>query len=73
MTDTELLKLAVERSGVTITFLATRLNCSRNRVYSILRGAECSASEIVVLSEALHLTNSERDDIFLSEKVIVNH
>ena len=73
MTDTELLKLAVERSGVTITFLASRLNCSRNRVYSILHGAECSASEIVSLSKALHLTPDERDGIFLSEKVTENH
>ena len=73
MTDTELLDKALKRSGVTITFLAAKLHCSRNRVYSILRGSECSASEIIVLADALHLTNKERDAIFLSEKVITNH
>ncbi len=73
MTNARLLKEKITAAGVTITFLAEHLKCSRNRIYSILDGAECSASEIVGLSEALHLTREERDAVFLSEKVIVNH
>ncbi len=73
MTDAKLLREKITAAGVTITFLADRLGCCRNRIYSILDGAECSASEIVGLSEALHLTKGERDAVFLSEKVICNH
>ncbi len=73
MTDAELLRNKIADAGVTITFLAKQLGCCRNRIYSILDGAECSASEIVGLSEALHLTKGERDAAFLSKKVIVNH
>lgn len=73
MTNAKLLKEKITASGVTITFLADKLGCSRNRIYSILEGSECTASEIVGLSEAIHLTKEERDTIFLSEKVIDNH
>ena len=69
MTDTALLDQAINDSGVTITFLADRLSCSRNRIYAIKAGAECTAKEIVMLSEALHLTKRQRDDIFLSSSV----
>ena len=73
MTNAKLLKEKITASGVTITFLADKLGCSRNRIYSILEGSECTASEIVGLSKAIHLTKEERDTIFLSEKVIENH
>lgn len=73
MTNAKMLKEKIVASGVTITFLAESLGCSRNRVYSILEGSDCTASEIVGLSEALHMTKEERDAIFLSEKVIENH
>ena len=73
MTNAKLLKEKITASGVTITFLADKLGCSRNRIYSILEGSECTASAIVGLSEAIHLTKEERDTIFLSEKVIENH
>ena len=70
MTNSKMLKEKIITSGVTITFLAECLGCSRNRVYSILDESDCTASEIVRLSEALHMTKEERDAIFLSEKVI---
>lgn len=73
MTDTKKLKAIIDNSGVSIAFLARRLGCTRNRIYAILDGAECRASEIVALANALNLTPGERDDIFLPEKVIVNH
>lgn len=67
MTDTVKLNDVVKESGVTITFIAEKMGCSRNRVYSILNGSECSASEIVALAKLLHLTDKQRDDIFLSK------
>lgn len=69
MTNKELLRDVYKNSGVTITFIAKRLDCSRKRVYSILNGAECSASEIVTLSDIFHLSKPQRDKIFLSENV----
>lgn len=69
MTDTARLKECIENSGVTITFLAKQLGCTRNRVYSILDGSDCTAREIVILADALHISTSERDRIFLSKKV----
>lgn len=69
MTNTEALKTAIEESGVSITFIANSLNCSRNRVYSIIEGADCTASEIVKISQILHLTKPQRDNIFLSKSV----
>jgi plasmid maintenance system antidote protein VapI len=69
LTNVELLSKEVERSGVTITFLSSVMKCSRNRVYAILKGAECTASEIVKLSSALHLTEEVRDKIFLGKEV----
>ena len=69
MTDGKKLEEKIKESGVTITFIAERMGCSRNRVYAIIGGSECSASEIVILSEILHLSREERDDIFLIKKV----
>lgn len=73
MTDAKMLKDWIDGQGVTITFLAQKLGCTRNRVYSILAGSDCTAREIVVLSEALHMSPKVRDAIFLSTNVIENH
>ena len=70
MTNKELLKEKIKSAGVTITFLAEKLGCTRNRVYSILEGSDCTAREIVVIAESLHLSKEERDSIFLSGGVI---
>ena len=68
MTNKEALKKAIEDSGVTITFIANKLGCTRNRVYSILNGADCSSSEIVTLTEVLHLSMKSREMIFFAQK-----
>lgn len=73
MTDGKELERVVRDSGITITHIADKMGCSRNRVYSILAGAECVASEIVALTEILHLTKAQRDGIFLPENVTKNH
>lgn len=68
MTNAKLLKEKITASGVTITFLADKLGCSRNRIYSILEGSECTASEIVGLSEAIHLTKERTRHHFFIRK-----
>jgi len=69
MTDGKLLDQRIKNSGISITFIAEQMGCSRNRIYSILANGECNASEIVALTRILHLTKPERDKIFLIEKV----
>lgn len=64
MTDGERLQEVIDKSGVSIVFIAREMGKSRNRVYAILRGADCSASEIVSLTEILHLNRETRDAIF---------
>lgn len=69
MTNGVELKQAIRESGVSITFLASQMDCSRNRIYAIINGADCTASEISSLSKLLHLTKAKRDHIFLTENV----
>lgn len=69
MTDGKELERIIKESGITITHIADKMGCSRNRIYSILDGSECVASEIVALSEILHLGRNERDSIFLIKNV----
>ncbi len=69
MTDGAKLQEAIDNSGITMTFIATKMGCSRNRIYAILNNAECNASEIVQLASILHLTKTQRDRIFLLENV----
>ena len=69
MTNGVDLKNAIKDAGVSIVFLAEKLGCSRNRIYAIIGGADCTATEIAGLSQCLHLTKEERDHIFLEKKV----
>jgi len=69
MTDGEALKKAIKESGLSITFIASKMNCSRNRIYAIIAGADCTASEIAILTSLLQLTKEQRDEIFLAQKV----
>lgn len=73
MTDAILLKGIIDDSGITISHIAEKMGCSRNRVYAIIGGSECTASEIVTLSDILHLTKAQRDSIFLHKKVSDTH
>ena len=56
MTDGKALEEVIDESGITISHIAFKMGCSRNRIYSILKGSEFVASEIVALSEILHLS-----------------
>lgn len=73
MTDGKALSDAIKESGISITHIAEKVGCSRNRIYSIINGSECTASEIVTISEVLHFTEKERNDIFLRNSVNENH
>lgn len=73
MTDGKALDMEIRESGISITHIALKLGCSRNRIYAIIGGAECTASEIVGLSEILHFNEEKRNDIFLRKNVTINH
>lgn len=66
MTDTVALKEEIKNSGISITHLASKMGCSRNRVYAIINGSDCTANEIVLISECLHLNKEKRDRIFFA-------
>ncbi len=70
MTNGELLRRVITDRGVTITAIAKKLGCSRPRVYNILDGRECMASEISTISDMLRLTAKEKNDIFFANKVV---
>jgi len=69
LTDGERLWKAIKESGISITFIANKMDCSRNRIYAILNGADCTASEILALAEILHLSVKDRNNIFLPVNV----
>ena len=70
MTDVELLLSKIKDSGMTMVAIAEKSGIDRATIYNRLKGrGEFTASEIVSLSNVLHLSRSERDDIFLSPKV----
>ena len=69
MTDGERLWKAIKESGISITFIANKMDCSRNRIYAILNGADCTASEILAFAEILHLSVKDRNNIFLPVNV----
>lgn len=73
MTNGEELRLAIKEAGVSIVFLAERMGCSRNRIYAIINGADCTATEITMLAKLLHLTEERRNYIFLHEDVNAIH
>ena len=69
MTNGGALRDAIARAGVSITFLAGKIGCSRNRIYAIIAGADCTATGIAGFTQNLHLTKEERDHIFLEMSV----
>jgi plasmid maintenance system antidote protein VapI len=69
MTKGKELREVIDNTGISITFIADKMGCSRNRVYAILEGSDCTATEITMLSGVLHLTKAQRDNIFLSAEV----
>lgn len=71
MTDTKLLREAIDKSGMSITFIANEIGISREAFYKKISNiTEFKASEIMKLSKILSLSNKSRDGIFFGTKVI---
>lgn len=66
MPNIEMLRSKMDESGMTIKAIAEKSGILRATLYNRLKGSgEFTASEIVALSNILHLSASERDEIFL--------
>ena len=67
MTDIKLLKETIKNSGISMAFIAKKTGITRETLYNRLDGrGEFKASEIYKLSQVLHLTSEERDEIFFA-------
>lgn len=70
MTDIELLMTKIKQSGMTMVAISEQSGIERATLYNRIRGVgEFTASEIVSLSQVLHLNKPERDRIFLQSNV----
>ena len=70
MTDTELLRETIEKSGISVTFIANSLGISRTGLYKKLNGkTEFKVSEISKMKDILNITSKVRDAIFFSKNV----
>lgn len=66
MPDIGALKAKMDESGMTMVSIAKKSGILRETLYNRLNGkGEFTASEIVKLSDVLHLTKAEREHIFL--------
>lgn len=65
MLNKELLEEKISDSGLPMVTIAKRANIGRVTLYNRLNGkGEFTASEILGLTTALHLTKTEREKIF---------
>ena len=70
ITNVELLREAIDESGLSPTFLAAAWGMSMPTYYSRKAGeSEFTASEIVAATATLKLTQTQRNQIFLDKKV----
>ncbi len=69
MVNIQLLQAKIDDSGIPMTTLARKTGISVATLYNRLaeRHGEFTVSQITALTTALHLTLSERDEIFFSE------
>jgi len=68
MANIEMLKSAIDDSGMTMVSISKMSGIKRETLYNRLAGVgEFTASEIVGLARALKLTKTERDHIFLQK------
>ena len=64
------LRHKIDKSGKSITFLASKLNMTREGLYKKLKGqTEFKASEIMALRNELSLSAEEVDTIFFTHGV----
>ena len=66
MTNTDMLKKAIEESGLKLSYIAEKLGISRAGLRNKLQNkTEFTESEIIKLSQLLNLNSEARDQIFL--------
>lgn len=71
MVNMELLKQAIDDSGMTMTAIASKSGMNRVTLYNRLHGiGEVTVSEAVGLANTLHLTEDQRNRIFFAEEVV---
>ena len=71
MVNIELLKDTIDDRGMSIVRLSEKSGITRATLYNRLtaKKGEFTASEIVGITDALRLTNKERDSIFFAHQV----
>lgn len=70
VTDLGLLKKCINDSGMKMNAIAKKSGIARGTLYNRLNGiGEFTATEIVGLSNVLHMDDSLRDRVFLSKKL----
>lgn len=70
MTNVSLLKDTIDKKGVRYSFLAERLDMSRQALYNKLsNGSDFKAWQMFVLVDILHLSNEESRAIFFANEV----
>lgn len=70
MANIDLLKEKIAASGMTVKAISEKSGILRETFYNRLKGTgEFTASEIVSLTRVLSLSKSDRDKIFLDEKL----
>ena len=70
LVNTEALRKKISDSGVSITFIADKCGITRETLYNRFKGkGEFTVSEVVALTDLLHLSKEERDDIFLRREL----
>ena len=68
MADVQALKDSIKESGIPTAEVARRSGMLRETLYNRLAGrGDFKASEIVALTNVLHLTREQRDNIFFAE------
>lgn len=68
MNGIELLKEKIDDSGMTMVALAKKSGILRETLYNRLnKKGEFTASEIVSLTECLHLSTDDRENIFFTK------
>ena len=68
MANVQALKDSIKESGIPTAEVARRSGMLRETLYNRLAGrGDFKASEIVALTNVLHLTREQRDNIFFAE------
>lgn len=69
MTDFDLLKKAIDDSGMPITTLSERTGIRRETLYNRFKGVgDFTATEIISICRVLHINKTEREKIFFYSK-----